>query len=348
MANHPEGLIYHHPAWLEVLTREYDRPWLCLAAQDPDGQLRGVLPLLRTRGLPFAGSSATAPRLSSLPRTPVAGPLSTDDQATAALLAAAVQLVRGERGTRLELKLSSPTCDGLVEGMVGVPWRLSYSLDLPERPDQLRFGNSRNHARIKWALNKAARYGVAVRPAETMADLRRWYPLYVRTMQSHAVPQRPYRLFEAAWDLLQPRDLMRLLLAERWEGGRRQLVAGSLFLRFGRTTFYAFNGCAPEGRTLRANDLIQWQAIHEACQAGFRHYDLGEVVETQEGLHEFKGKWGAEARRLHRYYYPPPRGVQATALESTGTRAGELAKAIWRRLPWQAAAVLADSVYSYL
>jgi hypothetical protein len=348
VANHPEGLIYHHPAWLDVLVREYDRPAVCLACEDNGGRLRGILPLVRTRGLPFAGSPATARRISSLPRTPVAGLLCSDDQSTAALLGAAVDSVRGESGTRLELKLAAPLPDGLGDGLACEPWRLSYTLDLPPQPDQIRFGDSRNHATIMRALRKAQRHGVQVRQAESALDLRTWYPLYVRTMQAHGVPQRPYRLFEAAWDLLRPHGMLQLLLAELYSGGRRQLLAGSLFLMFGQTVFYAFNGCESDGRPLRANDLIHWQAISDACDTGYRHYDLGEVVETQAGLHRFKSKWGAEPRRLYRYYYPSAGSVQATALESGGGAAGQLAKAAWTRLPWRATAVLGDWVYSYL
>lgn len=346
VTDHPDGLIYHHPAWLQVLTREYNRPAICLGCEDDGGRLRGVLPLVRTRGLPFGGSAATARRLSSLPRTPVAGTLSADNQATATLVRAAMELVSAD--TCFELKLAAPLPDGLRDDLACEPWRLSYSVDLPPRPAELRFGDSRNHATIMRALRKAQRHGVQVRPAESAADLRTWYPLYVRTMQSHGVPQRPYRLFEAAWDLLRPRQMMQLLLAERQSGGGRQLLAGSLFLMFGQTVFYAFNGCESDARPLRANDLIHWQAIIDACHTGYQHYDLGEVVETQAGLHRFKSKWGAEPRRLYRYYYPAVGPVQATAMETSHGAAGTLAKAAWRCLPWRATAVLGDWVYSYL
>src|SRR2546426_6424369 len=70
----PNGLIYHHPAWLQVLEEAYGYKPVNLACEDSNGQLRGVLPLFYTRGL-FTGR-----RFSSLPRTPVAGPLACDDQ----------------------------------------------------------------------------------------------------------------------------------------------------------------------------------------------------------------------------------------------------------------------------
>ena len=346
VAGHPQGSIYHHPAWLEVLSREYKRPFVCLACMENGGGFRGVLSLMETRGVPFAGG-ATGRRLSSLPRTPAAGPLALDAEATAALVRAAIEGVDRHAGSRLELRLASPACDGLVEGLSGVPWRPSYRLDLPPDPVNLRFGDSRNNARIKWALGKAARHDIVVRAAQTVDDLARWYRLYLGTMQAHAAPTRPYRFFTAAWQVLRPRGLMRLLVAEQVNGGRRDLVAGSIFLMFGRTVFYAFNGCNEAGRMLRANDVIQWQAIQDACRSGFRSYDLGEVVESQEGLHEFKRKWGAEPYRLYRYYYPPAETAEAAARDSHGI-AGRLATAAWRRLPRRVAARLSDWLYGYM
>lgn len=348
VATHPDGLIYHHPAWLHALEQEYGKTAVRLACEDGDGRFRGVLPLLPTRGLPsIGGEQLVSRRLSSLPRTPVAGPLALDSQATAALVRAAVERVRGKPGTKLQLKVCSADLDGLVDGVVGKPWRVTYVLDLPERLEDLRFGNSRNHARIKWAINKAAKSGVQVRPAETEDELRSWYGLYLDTMRWHATPPRPYRFFKVCWELLRPTGLMRLLLAEQHEAGRSRLLAGSIFLMSGQTVFYAFNGRRREDLALRPNDAIQWRAIHDACRDGFRRYDFGEVVEGNQGLAEFKGKWGVEPRRLYRYYYPAPRELEPGPHASDGS-IQRLAKAAWRRLPLRATALLGDWGYSYL
>ncbi|MDQ3854769.1 MAG: GNAT family N-acetyltransferase [Chloroflexota bacterium] len=337
----PDGLIYHHPAWLQVLEKAYGHTALGLACEDADGQLQGILPLFHTRGL------LTGRRLSSLPHTPVAGPLGRDDQATAALVRAALEQVRGERGAQLQLKTPSAGLGGLVDGVLGVPWEATYILELPQRPEELRFGDSRNHTRIKGKVNKAAKQGVRVRPAETERDLRVWYALYVDTMRWHIVPPRPYRFFEVAWQLLRPRGLLRLLLAERHEAGQSQLLAGSIFLMFGQTVFYAFNGRRREALSLEPNDAIQWQAIHDACRDGFRRYDFGEVAENNQGLAAFKSKWGALPMRLYRYYYPASRELETGALKA-GSRARQLANAAWRRLPAKATILLGDWLYRYL
>lgn len=349
VAAHPEGLIYHHPAWLRVLEREYGQKLLCLLCEDAAEVCRGIFALAYTRGLPFGkGGELAGRRLSSLPRTPVAGPLAEGDRATAALLAAAVQKVREQPTVRLQLKVSSNRLDGLLEGLVGLPWRQSYTLTLPETSDQLRFGNARSHARIKWAVNKAAKSGVEVRPAETEAELRAWYTLYLETMRWHAIPPRSYRFFNTCWEVLRPLGLMQLLVAEHKVGlqGPHQLLAGSILLKHNQTVFYAFNGRRQSALALRPNDAIQWRAVHDACKDGFRRYDFGEVTEANRGLATFKGKWGTEASWLYRYYYPAPRASSAT--HSGDSPLYSAAQRAWRYLPLPATALIGRWIYRYL
>jgi CelD/BcsL family acetyltransferase involved in cellulose biosynthesis len=346
VATHPHGLIYHHPAWLDTLQREYGGRVLGLACEDSRRQLRGVLPLMYTKGLPFrANDQLVGGRLSSLPRTPVSGPLGLDKAATAALVRSALERARA-RGTRLQLKMAVPLSKGMVEGMVGIPWRLSYVLNLTRNAEDLRIGDGRARRRIAWAVNKAKRLGVEVRAAETERELRAWYVLYLATMRGLGVLPRSYRFFRAAWEILQPRGLMRLLIAEQKGIARSRLLAGSLFLMFGDTVSYAFTGWHRADHALRANDLVHWQAIQDACRQGFRRYDFGEVSGGQEGLAAFKSKWGGEPRQLYRYYYPAP------DRHETGSReAGTLhrfGRAAWRRLPLTATARVGNWLYSYL
>ncbi len=146
------------------------------------------------------------------------------------------------------------------------------------------------------------------------------------------------------WDVLRPRGLMRLLVAER----NRRLIAGSLYLTFGSTVFYAFNGCRRSELHLRPNDLIQWHAIETFQREGFREYDLGEVSTGNDGLADFKAKWGADERQLFRFYYPPPRveRLEEPSVDSLGPQ--KILAAGWRRVPLGVTAALGDAVYRFL
>ena len=341
VASRPDAVVYQHSAWLRCLMAEYESPLTGLCCEDDAGRITGVMPLVATRGLPLLRGSATfGARMSSLPRTPIAGPLAHDAAAAGALLDLAADLAR-ERGARRQVKRGEADLETASARVTGAPWRRSYVVALPSAPDSPRFGSSRNHSRVRWGVNKARRAGVSVRDAHGLADVREWYRLYLETMREVVVPPRPLRLFEAMWRELAPRGLMRWHLAEQ-DGGP---IGGSVILGLGRTAFYAFNARRRDALGLRPNEVLQWEAIHAAAAAGFERYDLGEVVEGGDGLAEFKRKWGAEEVRMHRYYHPPPEQ------EPEGGESGPLgraADAIWPRTPLAATRIAGDLAYRWL
>ncbi len=338
VSEHPEALVYHHPAWLAVLARAYGYRAHGLACVDARSRFLGILPLVGSRGL------ITGSRVASLPRTPVAGPLAVDDQTATAIIGTAVGRVSEDPGTRLELRVSGDRFGESVHGTVRVPAESTYVLELPEDPAELRFGNARNHRRIRWGVNKAARLGVEIRDAADKRDLSSWYPLYLDTMRFHARPPIPFRFFEAMWEQLRPLGFMRLLLAEEGNRGGGRLLAGAILLEFGQTVIYAFNGRRRESLNLRPNDLIQWHAIHEACATGHRRYDFGEVATGQEGLVRFKTKWGAREQPAYRYIYPPPGRSDAPG---AGGWVREGIEAVWPKLPLWATVRLGELLYRY-
>jgi hypothetical protein len=352
LGTHPDAVIYQHPGWLRALEHEYGRECIALACEDRAGELRGILPLMATCGLPGnLGGHRAGRRLSSLPRTPIAGPLATDPEATGTLLHAAVERARMDASLQLELKpcRELPQTDGLVR----VPWRQTFVLTLPDDPEKLRFGNSRNHSRIRWSINKATRLGVEVRSAEDERDLKGWYELYLEAMRWNAVPPRSYRFFAALWRELHAVGAMRVLLAEHRGAGRTELLAGSIILSYGHTAFYAFNGSRRNTLPLRPNDIIQWHAIHDACRHGLRWYDLGEVGDDHEMLADFKSKWGAEPQRLYRYYYRDhPRADGDISPNDGDTHRNVLlqsaARGLWKRLPLRITETLGDWIYARL
>ena len=343
---HPNGSIYHHPLWLDVLEKEYGHRIIALACEDGFGELRAILPLVYTKGFPLhIGGQSGARRLSSLPRTPIAGPLSLGRQATATVLGAAIELAKQDARLRLQIKTHTPALETLAEGLICKPWRLSYVLELPSHPDDLRLGTSRNRARIRWAVKKAAKEGVHIRAAQSKHDLRAWYGLYLETMRRNVVPPRSYRFFETLWNSMHARGLMELLLAEQSGERGKKLLGGSIFLMFGQTVSYNFNGARKEDFSLRPNDAILLFAIQKACQAGFRWFDFGEVPDGHARLAEFKSKWGSEPRQLLRYYYP---ASSESLNEHPNGYIYHVAEAIWQRLPLQTTAMLGDWIYGHL
>jgi len=334
LSEREDASVFQHPAWMRVLRGACGYSPLVLGHLDANGQLDGVLPLVHKHGW------ATGRRLVSLPHTPLAGPAAASDDVVEALLAAALGHAHATK-TRLEVKARASASPPEVSGLAFWPWSTTYVLELPADTNLLRFGSSRHHRRIKWAVGKAANAGVALRDATSNEDVRAWHALYLETMRAHAVPPRPLAFFSEMWREMKPRGLMRLVLAEH----HGRLVAGSILLSYASTVFYAFNGRRSEAFRLGANDVIQWHTIHDAARAGFRRYDFGEVEAGQPGLAEFKRKWGARPEQYSRLQWPQPkrssrgRGYEWVARSS---------RPAWQRLPLAATARVGDLVYRRL
>lgn len=345
VAGHEDGVIFHHSTWLAALASEYDVAPFGLAVEARDGRLLGVLPLCYTRGFPLRrGGSVAGRRLASLPRTPIAGPLAVDRETSRRLIQAAIELLRNDGGISLQIKVLGRRLDEVVDHLVAEPWRPNYRVQLKADPGELRFGSSRNHASIMRAVRKSERLGVQLRVAETETELRAWYDLYLDAMRAAPALARPYRLFASMWETMRPHGYAELLIAERHEGGRRTMLAGSFLLRYGPTVFFGFNGRRLDQLQLRPNEAIHWRAIQDACRSGYRWYDLGEADEGS-GLAAFKSKWASEVATLHRYYFPEPRLRERL---NEGRRGASTAKSVWRKLPNSATAALSDRIYRYL
>jgi hypothetical protein len=368
VARHPEGLIYHHPSWLAAIAREYGQNCRGLACEDSKGNLRAILPLFYAPGLPFKlGRSATTSRFLSLPRTPVAGPLALDDESLMLVLHEAVKWVCTRPGVQLEIKSHRADLCSFVPELSCVPWHSSYVQELPAQLEdcgwqefcehlrlprecgpcdeckRLRFGNAKRQHRVKWAVNKAVKLGLQVREVERVSEVEQWYQLYLDAMRHHAFPPRSKRFFLDLWSNLRSLGQMKLLVAERNENGTKRIVAGSIFLLFGQTVFYAFTGCAHEDFHLHPHDIIQLESIRSSCKNGYRWYDFGEAND-EDSLTQFKGKWGTEAKPLYRYHYP----ARQIGHDSKPSKLVTFVRRSWRSLPLGWTAMLGNQIHRYL
>ncbi len=345
--SHPDGLVYHHPAYLKALEAEYGENGIYLAYVDDADQVKGIFPLFHTGGFPFRKKDLTVgERLSSLPRTPLAGPLAVDNDVLRLLLEFAIKEVEEQGSPSLQIKTTYSDLHLLQPSLIPVPWRMSYSLELPQNPEAIRFGNSRNHGRLKRSVRCAKDFGVQVRESDEIEDLRCWYKLYLETMRIHKIPPRSLRFFTLLWENLKPAGFLQLYLAENGDGLQKQLLAGSIMLGMGNTLFYAFNGSLRSKMHLHQNDAIQWRAIHDACQRGFTRYDFGEVTTKNVGLVEFKRKWNSEPVQLFRYYYLADKIKISSGYDTeNGYR---LLDKIWAHLPLRSTAFIGDMLYRFL
>jgi len=349
LEDHELSTIYHTLEWLNVLEKETGQKILKLIFLDENDNIEGLFPLQYTQGFPLGfGGVPASKRLSSLPRTPVSGPLTLNDRAKALLLQKAIDAVSKDSGYLLQIKSLESEIDDCVSDLNKYFWREIYVKEIPEFPEEIRFGKSKNHAKIKWAVNKAEQNNVTHRTAQTEDDLKNWYHLYLDTMRFHATPARSYNFFKDLWKILRPKELMQLQLAELEENGKSKVIAGSILFFYNKTVTHAFSGSSRIRKhiELRPNDFLHWHAMIQAQSEGYKFYDFGEVSKGNTGLAAYKKKWDTTKLKMYHYYYPDPVQLQSENLDS-GT-VGVLKEKIWQSLPLGLTARLGKFIYTKL
>jgi CelD/BcsL family acetyltransferase involved in cellulose biosynthesis len=346
VSGHPRAGAYHLGAWAEVLAAAYRFEPAYLALEGPDRELRGALPLMRTRGL------VTGRRLRSLPVVPPAGPLASSDSGEdlAALLRAACRLT-DERGSIWTLHAREAGHERLCRELRPVPKHPTWVIELPADIDEMRRGWKKTSNNLFRSLAKSERAGVTVREGTAESDLRAFYRLYLQTMRRRTTLPRLYRQLAKDRELLGPSGAFRLFVAEH-DG---DVVAGGIYHSFGGTLDLLYNGSDDSRLDVRPNHALYWYAIQWAAANGHEEVDLGHG-RPGSSLARFKAQWGAAEVPEYRYDYVP--GADAGDGEDGATRSrprvlegrgsqGPVER-IWPRLPLAATRLAATIAYRHL
>jgi len=341
---HPEGTLFHLTDYLSSLQSESNEELYKIICVDNLNNIVGIFPLLSTKGFPFGiGGLVGSSRLSSLPRTPTAGPLAASSEKMTKLLEESIKIQNQIPTKTLQIKSFSNDLEMFSKNLYKVHWRDSYITSLPKDSNlEIKFGDSNNHSTIKRCIKKAVKNGLTTRYTEDKKDLKYWYGLYLDTMKHHVTPARSLIYFENLWEKLIPNGYMKLIIAEQ----NNKILAGSLLFYFKDTVIYAFNGSDRNYFEFRPNDLLHWTAIEDAIKQNYHYYDLGEVSKNNDGLAKYKKKWGADIVPIYHYYFPQPDKLQFESIDEG--EASKMKKYFWNILPLNVTAQIGKWVYSRL
>jgi hypothetical protein len=323
------GTFYHQPDWVDCLRRVFGFPLECFSARD-GGRLYGTLATARVPAL--LGPS----RLVSLPFSYAAGPLAAEPT-TVAALAEAVRDRAGElRVARVELKSR-----GEHEPGPGYSRSTHYSTyEVPTDGGEAAMWKRLHPGSTQRSIRKGQKSGLLVRQGDTLDDWLVMARLEERTAHGHGLPAPPRKFFVEGCRALQRSGLAGLYLAFTASGA----PAAAITLWKGpRSWIYAFGASDPTYLEHRPNHVLIWAAMLDAANAGCQ-FDLGRAAPEQEGLVEFKRRWGGQAIPLAYDYWPEPGGLNV-ARRDRGALAAMAT--VWSRLP-ASLARLGSGLYRYL
>ena len=330
---HAKESFYYSQAWFDLITKLYGYTVLPLTTSNAAGQVIGFLPLC------FMQSPLTGKRLVSLPFSDYCPLLAEDEQSANDLINQAIELTQQQKARYLELRLGPNEViakrSDMVKGDLYVRWLMPLATD----PDAVW---SSLRKPIQHQIKKARKLGVQIRLAQTREDVAHYYRLHLQTRtKKHGMPAQPQHFFYRLWDAFAASGQMQVLLAQ-YEGN---IVASMILLTSGTTVRYAYGASDERYLHLAPNNLLMWTAITWGCTHGYQTLDMGRTAYDNEGLMEFKRRWGAVMEPLPYYYYPHRTGLASTSEQSWKFR---LLTTCWKQLPLSVAEPLGGVLYKHL
>jgi serine/alanine adding enzyme len=285
---HPLGNIFQTPEMFQVFSRAKGyRPELHAAVSDEGQVLALLLPVqvtlkggllrrLTTRSIAY-GSVLCAP-----------GAVGSEALTT---LLRAYSKKAGREALFTELRHQS---DQSVYQPVFAQYRfayqdhLNYLIDLDCSTKELfnRIG-SRTRKHIRRELNRGQ---VVVDQVNEANQIGIWYKVIKKTYLAAQVPIADISLFEAAFDVLNPRNMVKFWLVRIGE----DYVASSVELIYKDVIYGWYGGVDRAFSRFTPSEVLTWHILKWGAENGYRVYDFGGAGNPDEkyGVRDFKSKFG--------------------------------------------------------
>ncbi|MGD8414511.1 MAG: GNAT family N-acetyltransferase [Candidatus Latescibacterota bacterium] len=300
-----EATFYHSRVWIESLAATFSHLSFRSLVSYDGSTVTGFLPYFIIRRGPFHTTW-------SLPFGTYGGPAVLVEEAVSSLIAHYTRQVPAA-GT-----LSVGWIDyhnlGPVAGTGG--WKKTeastHQIDISNGYEKL-WDYTLDRQRRKRA-RRAERMGVRVRRARSDGDLAKYYEIYTdRIDQWGGGYQYPKRLFVNL--LERGGESVRLYVAEH-DGD----IVGGHFNFYYKDTVTAWTGVTSrESNHLQAGTLLYIQCLRDACEEGFRTYNLGGSLDKQT-LIDFKESLGGTPHEYFQYTRRSFLGRAASWIKRVGGR----------------------------
>ena len=287
---HPQGNIFHTSEMFQVFERAHSHHPQLYAAIDGDKQVlallmpvqvslkNGLLRRLTTRSIAYGGLLAS----------------NTKEGKTA------LEMMLGEYSKRVnrealftELRNLSDQIDiQPVLEQCGFSYadHLDYLIDLDCSLEQVMQNiGSRTRKHIRQALRKE---NIVVEEISDRSQISLWYDLVHKTYLAARVPLADKTLFEAAFEILHPRGMIKFWLA-RIES---VVIAASVELLYKNQIYGWYGGVDRSYAKEMPGEVLMWRILEWGNTHGYKTYDFGGAGKPGEeyGVRDFKAKFGGQ------------------------------------------------------
>lgn len=267
--------FFHRIEWREIMEGVFRHRTHYLLAER-DGRVVAVLPLAEVKSLLFGHA------LTSLPFAVYGGIAGDDEEAVAALEAAAEEVARKAGVQHLEYRNLTERHTDWPRQELYVTFRKEI---LPDEEANMLAIPRKQRAMVR----KGIKNGL-VSTVDSNAD--RFFALYSDNVLRHGTPALSKHFFETLLSVFgKDCEILTVTTAD----GKLLSSVLSFYFREEILPYYAGDDMA--ARDLAANDFKYWELMRHACARGCRLFDYGRS-KIGTGPYNFKKNWGFEPQPL--------------------------------------------------
>lgn len=308
---HTEGTLYHKAGWTGIIQKVLGQIPCYLKAQDSQGKIVGILPLVNLKSVIFGNF------LVSMPYFNYGGALADSDEIASALVSASTNIADKLNVSHVQYRCSS---ECMPEAFPVATHKVNMILDLPESQDALgKSIGSKRRSQIKRPIREGVTHKIG---GEELVD--DFYEVFCINMRDLGTPVYSKKLFESIFEIFP--DSTKICVVY-WEGkpvstGFLMHYNGKLEIPWASTVRYA--------NRISVNMYLYWQILSYAIETGFKQFDFGRST-VDAGTYKFKKQWGAQPQQCYWYHYVPE-GKALPNLSPDNESFG-LAIKVWQKLP---------------
>ena len=295
VAGHPKGSIFHTSAMVDVFRATKHHYPLALAALDPSREVLALLVSVRVQTLPDPLGPLSSRAIFYA--EPLCRPDAAGEAALAALLAAHDARMRTKVLFAEVRPLGAPAVERPALQRQGYAYEdyLNFLIDLRQPTEQL-WRNMRKSCRSDIRRNQ--KRGMRVEEVPTAQGVDLLYQLLQLSYERAKVPLADKSLFTAAFQILHPREMLKIFVA--YHAGRP--VAADVMLLY-KKTVYAWYGGVERVPSIAPAECLTWHELEWGQQHAYEVYDFGGAgwPDKPYGVRDFKAKFGGQLVNYGRY-----------------------------------------------
>lgn len=322
--SHPDWTICHLAAWHRIMRTVFGHECLYLEARSTDGELHGILPLVRVKSRLFGHY------LVSMPFLNYGGPLGNEG-AVRAMIEWAIGQADADRATLLQLRSRGQ----LPTALPASHHKITVVLSIDDSDPTLLW--KRFDAKLRSQIRRSQKAGATVVMGSD--QVQPFFEVFARNMRDLGTPTQSLRFFAAIAEAL--RDQV-------WFGCvyvKGKPVAGGCGFRWANEFEMTWASSLREFNPIAANMLLYWSFMEKAATEGIRRFNFGRCT-PGSGTHRFKRQWGSVDEQL--WWYGYPRGEQSRTPSPEHGGVFSLGTKLWRRMPLALATSLGPRIVRYI